>query len=156
MISRKEQNLIFKKDINLILNMWVIKKSVPVEKIIKYISNCYTIHKDLIDRENGECRRVCCIAKNIFANSIFANSIHYALSGKSKYEGPTHKSLWGPTFVKGRPRNVCAEFKCANIILQKGDTLDQYELIVFSLANGTLCNRCLNCINITKQCLCAS
>ena len=149
MSSRKEQNLIFKNDVNLILNIWMTKRYIPNEKIMKYISNCYTVHKDLIDRGEGLCRRVCCIARNNNNDSIY-----FALSGKSKYEGPTHKSLWGSSKVKGRPRNVCAEFKCANIILQNGYALENYELIVFSLKDGNPCNRCQNCVNITKECAC--
>lgn len=155
-MNRKEQNLIFKRDAQLITDMWTIKPHISMQLVMKWISNCYKVHTLLTDRSEGECRRVCCIARPI--NKCLMPFV--SLSGKSKYQGKTHPSLWGSSLVKGRPRNVCAEFKCANIILQtypttdSGNLLAQYELYVFQLTTGEARKRCANCAIVTRTCTC--
>jgi len=157
-VNRKEQNLIFKRDAQLIIDKWTIKPHISMHLIMKWISNCYKVHSLLTDRSDGECRRVCCIARPI--NSHLMPFV--TLSGKSKFQGKTHPLLWGLSLVKGRPRNVCAEFKCANLILQTYPTIEpdsllaQYELCVFQLTTGEARKRCANCTIVTHLCKCST
>ena len=149
-MNRKEQNLIFKKDAQLIIDRWITKPWISMGLIMRWISNCYKVHPLLMAKSEGECRRVCCIAKPIIAGQ----PAYISLSGKTKYQGKTHPSLWGSSQIKGRPRNVCAEFKCANQILQAGSLLEHYEVCVFQLTDGRSRDRCANCAIVTQACKC--
>jgi hypothetical protein len=149
-MNRKEQNLIFKKDAQMITDKWANKSWISLSLVMRWISNCYMVQPLLIAKTEGECRRVCCIARPLVAG----HPTYVTLSGKTKYQGKTHPSLWGSSRVKGRPRNVCAEFKCANQILQAGSQLEQYEICVFQLTDGKARDRCANCVLVTQACKC--
>ena len=107
----------------------------------------------IIDKSNAEETRDDCIRALAIGYDRGANRIFYGMSGQYK-KIKIHKSIWGKSLLKGRPRGTCAEFKVANQTLNADGKLTDLTLKVVDIMTGIPKPRCRNCLYITRESIC--
>ena len=82
-----------------------------------------------------------------------SGKIRWGVSGQLKKQR-VHKSLWGKSFLKGRPRGTCAEFHVLNQALWQGENVCELCLYVVDLMDSSPKPRCRNCLYISREAKC--
>ena len=96
------------------------------------------------------CRRTVAVSYN---NKTHA--IRWGVSGQLKNQ-KIHKSIWGKSLIKGRPRGTCAEFHVVNESLLAEEGVEDMCMYVSDLVEGVTKPRCRNCLYISSNALCFS
>jgi hypothetical protein len=104
------------------------------------------------DSESGDnvCRRTVAVSYNKKTNSV-----RWGVSGQLKNQ-KIHKSIWGKSLIKGRPRGTCAEFHVINESLLADEGVEDMFMHVSDLIEGSNKPRCRNCLYISSNAHCFS
>ena len=98
------------------------------------------------------CRRTVAVAFNCASRSV-----RWGLSGQLKHQR-IHRSIWGKSLIKGRPRGTCAEFHVLNEALLGGEAVADLCLFVADLMREDVSPkpRCRNCLYVSRDATCLS
>ena len=96
------------------------------------------------------CRRTVAVSYNYKTHKV-----RWGVSGQLKNQ-KIHKSIWGKSLIKGRPRGTCAEFHVVNEALLAEEAVEDMCLFVSDLVEGSTKPRCRNCLYISSNAQCFS
>ena len=102
------------------------------------------------EERSSVCRRTVAVSYNQQTHSV-----RWGVSGQLKNQR-IHKSIWGKSLIKGRPRGTCAEFHVVNESLLENEQVKDMYLYVSDLIEGSHKPRCRNCLYILSDAQCFS
>ena len=100
--------------------------------------------------DTNVCRRTVAVSYNKNTNAV-----RWGVSGQLKNQR-IHKSIWGKSLIKGRPRGTCAEFHVVNESLLADEQVEDMYMYVSDLIEGSTKPRCRNCLYVSSTAHCFS
>jgi hypothetical protein len=100
--------------------------------------------------DTNVCRRTVAVSYNKNTNAV-----RWGVSGQLKNQ-KIHKSIWGKSLIKGRPRGTCAEFHVVNESLLADEQVEDMYMYVSDLIEGSTKPRCRNCLYVSSTAHCFS